>query len=163
MTETTTIVKPITKSAVLAAARRRWGTKVSIVEDRFAPTPAERERRCEERRVLKERFYVVEAELKAIPRDYVATLRKAARFVVDVEAEEPSLSQLKAAVEVAETAADLIDERDENRKARERIYTHARRWRVRSLIDVAGMLVGSIHDEADTLAELLDKIEKRRD
>lgn len=149
------------KSAALAAARKRWGTReqIWIRESKFRSSPEERATNSAKRTQLNARLREIEEALKGP--DVVVPLVKAARFVVDVEGQEPSMSQLRTAVEAAERVESLKAERIEVRADRDRISIDHYKWSVCRTI-AHGLAYSSIM-HADTLAELIEKISAKPD
>jgi hypothetical protein len=149
-----------TKQQALAAARRKWGKRAFVRENKRAMTPSQREQHKAHVRSLKARLDELEVTLKANRFDWKRLL-EAAEFCVAVNSQEPSFSELKDCSEQARVFQDLLYERKLVRDEWERIRYggHTQRWDAGYVADAAGMQFVSIHAQADTLDELIRKIE----
>lgn len=139
------------RNTVQSAARRRWPDAI-VRHHEDAATPAERAVASERRRQIKARIAEIIAEQESL--GYTTTaLLKAARFVVDVHGDEPSISQLAEATAAAERHQELIDEKADLFLERERLQSIGvrKKWDI-----IAGI---TIRAEADTLDELLGEVE----
>jgi hypothetical protein len=148
-----------TKSQVLAAARRAWGKKCQLAERRGALPKARREALVAEIKAL-------QAEKNALPRSAptVAAWRSlidAARFVVDVNGDHPSISRLAAALAGSEAVRDAMDHRASLEAVIQRLRRlgpYAMRFYIYENESAAGLPMSLQHAEADTLGELLERI-----
>ena len=117
--ETTTIDPPYvrhTKASVLVDARKRFGKNVVLDERKNAATAAEREADRERRKKLRATDEEIKAKLVAMgkasrPHNQLMALLEAVAFACDVDAQEPSLSKLKAARVKAKEYIDLCEAR----------------------------------------------------
>jgi hypothetical protein len=144
----------VTKAHVLALARKRHGLKAQLREDKNAPTA---ESRAELLRLAvgrHDRKNSLQADLKAAGTGPYMALLKAARFALDVDGDEPSWSQLRAATEAMEDFAAKYEELRHLQELISKSNTHRYRW---SVIEVGSLFV-SVHEQADTLEELATKL-----
>ena len=98
----------MTQAEVLKIARRKIKGAKSLI-NRRALKPAEREKFVVQRALRKNRL----AELKEEQKQHehsLGPLIKAARFVVDVAGDPPSIDELTVAVESAERKAEILSE-----------------------------------------------------
>lgn len=148
-----------TAKQALAAARRKWGKRAFVRENKHAFTPSMREERQSHVKAIMLRVAELDTAIKAAKHDWTALL-KAAEFCRDVNAQEPSLSQLGEQATKAREYVDMTDERSGLRYEAERLRggLHTYRWEA----GYGGVFV-SIHAQADTLDELIRKIEPMRD
>jgi hypothetical protein len=163
MPDTTDTTTPkLTARSVRALARRHW-PRCEVRHNAGAPDKAEREASVQRRRELKARADALRAEQArgclGLAR---AELTAAARFALDVDGDEPSWSQLRAAVEKSErqTAVneELRDIEAECQKLNSRSWRQ--RWEVVGIEGVNGIASFSVvHASADTLEELVAKLE----
>lgn len=145
-----------TKASALAAARNKWGKAAFVREDPHAPTAAQRAMLMTRGAELRERVKVIDSDLKALGA-VLPALITAARFAVDVDGGPPSLEQLRAAVEKAERRDELNEERRACRAEHDGLQAWRRRW---DAGDVGEMFRHS-RVSADTLDELIEKIEAK--
>ncbi len=150
-----------TTKQALAAARRRWGKRAFVRENKRALSPAIRTERHSDVKALNARVKELDKEIEDAKHDW-SVLLKAAEFCRDVNAQEPSLSQLGIAASNARAHLDMVAERHLCREEGRRIASglHVYRWDA-GCIESVGPLgdVMSIRVQADTLIELLAKIE----
>src|SRR5689334_6535277 len=100
-----------TAKQALAAARRKWGIKRAFVrENKRALTPTIRAERTEHHKALMLRVNELDAAIKASKFKWEQLL-KAAEFCRDVQAQEPSLSELGERAAEARAFVDMHDER----------------------------------------------------
>lgn len=153
-----TTTKTVTKRDVIEVARKRWpGCRLDEHQGALK-NDAGREAYKAERKQRQKRI----EEIKAIvepPRkknEMLKALAEAARFVVDVNGDEPSIPKLASAVERAEQFIALIEERDEIYAARD--AGSAQQWYRYQIMEVGPIGGWRFGEAADTLAELLAKI-----
>lgn len=152
-----------TQKTALAAARRRWGKRALVREDRRALSPALRQQRRDHVAAINLRIKEIGTELQSHG-DTERRLLEAAEFFLSVNGDEPSGSQLRSAVELSRKMIDLVDERRAITEERDRIRwgCHSFRWQAGYVMDLIELGSGvAIHESADTLDELIAKIEKR--
>jgi hypothetical protein len=141
-------------------ARQRWGKGADVRHNPKAMTPDQRAERAERVKVLRQE----QAGLKAEQADLGETfrpLREAARFCVDVDAQEPSLSQLRATLERAERAADIRDRLADIDKELRSGNAWVQRYEAVVGVEISGLCAGGVIHKAgaDTLDELAAKIQ----
>lgn len=141
-----------TKSTCLAAARKRWGKTAVVVQHDTWETPAQRQAARDKRAEIRARINVLDQEIKALGGNYPALL-KACRFVVDVD---PSIPELKKALEHAEAVQARMDERSGLHNEQKGLGGYGYRW----ASGEDGGWVFHCHVEADTLDDLLAKIQQ---
>ena len=146
-----------TKSAALAAAKRKWGKRAYVEERRNAPTADERAANHARVREIIEQEKANEQAIKLLGA-WPGKLAEAARFVVDVNGDEPSIPQLREAIEKVEELNVRIGDRRAMREEREHLPTHSKRWKAGIVNDVAGIGFSHVRADADTLEELIEKI-----
>jgi hypothetical protein len=156
----TTGIKRATKATCLSAARKRWGKRAFIRENKGSPSTAEREARDIKAAALKAEIAALDEKIKVLGNQWPRLL-ESAEFFLAVNGDEPSGSQFRAAVADARMAVDLIEIRAATRKQREELLSgaHRRKWDAGYVGSIGGL--GdylSIHSSADSLDELLDKI-----
>src|SRR5262245_60133458 len=100
-----------TAASVRKLAAARWG-KVELEHRPRALTDAQKAESMVRREELRAESGRVKAERKSLGNTW-RPLREAARFAVDVDAQEPSLSQLRVALERDERQAELADRQTE--------------------------------------------------
>ena len=152
-----------TAKQALAAARRRWGKKAFVKENKTAMTAAQREQHQAHVKSLSEAIKGLDDQLKAQKLNWTEFL-KAAEFCCDVDAQEPSLSQLKEAARAARLFVDTRQERDqlEEEKKRLRGQGSCKRWDAGYVGTIPGMgAYYGVECSADTLDELIEKIEPK--
>lgn len=154
----TTETKP-TKGSALALAKRKYGKKAIIQERRNAPTREEREAAQARSKEIGERLKVIAADQLSL-KGWQDRLTKAARFVVDVDGDDPSVEQLRPCVIDAERYAALTEEYLDLKKEREQLPSHGYRWTAGNITGAGGIKFLSVKDQADTLAELVEKMER---
>jgi hypothetical protein len=142
----------------MVAARKRWGKRAVVEERRNAPTASERQAAMDQRKQMQARINAIAAELE-LAKPWDRPLLKAARFAVDVDGGEPSMSQLRQLVEAAEKTVALVDERNELRTRKERLDCFSYRWTAGRVEGGRGFDYMVVECQADTLTELLAKIE----
>lgn len=156
-----TETKPATKSEALRLARRLWGRNVWARVNPHAPGPEERAAIRERSAVRKARRDEIKAALIATPqpaRDGSGIL-EAAKFVADVNGDEPSIPQLREAVaqRVAYLAlkaedADLVE------AGKESSGTLFRKYSICLTKGVGGFAFNDTKAEGDTWQEVVDRI-----
>lgn len=149
----------VTKAQVRELARRKYGKKVELSENKNAPTVAEKEVQRAKRQERIARKNQLEADLGSL-KDPNGELLKAARFALDVDGDEPSWSQLREAVEVCNKVREIKDELQAIKEEAGRYSGYICRWSVSELVNIGGVLMNRVHEQADTLEELVAKMEK---
>lgn len=143
-----------TKAAVLKLARKEW-PECYIAENPKAAMSEEKVLARAKREELKAEKATLEQEQQALGRTDLK-LREAARFAVDVDGDEPSWTQLKAALEADERrqtiGVRLLDIRREMSALEGLSFVH--RWEI---CKRDGICIKTMH-HADTLEELAAKI-----
>lgn len=139
---------------ILKAARSRWGRGVYIRECKTAVSAIDRARLGLERRILREALKKTEdlgTNGKVL--EALAWLVKAARFVVDVGGDEPSIPQLEGPLLQAERLLDILDDRAVawgRIRQIDRAGIHVKRFTVLR----PGVIGETVLVDADTLTEL---------
>ena len=149
-----------TKASVLAAARKRWGKAVQLEECKGALSPEQRAQVRARQKEIRDRLESIKAQRDAL---YPAwkDWAKVARFFFDVNGDEPSSSQLRAAVAAKEQEDDLAEEKKSLEAERSHNVTAGYRQRYRLLkIHGSPFPHASVEAEADTLDELAAKVER---
>ena len=150
--------KSVSKKQVEAAARKRYGNQIRLVENPRAVTAERRAEAvarfrevCDALRLLDESEDAIRAEWR--------NLIRAARFALDVEGDEPSWGQLADAVAASEALDAKLDERKKLRQEKDRLQVLLiyHRWEAREDLGGGTRTCAA----ADTLPELLAKIEGR--
>lgn len=150
----------LTAKKVLAAARKRWGQGVQLDERRNAPTKEQKAAAAERRKEIKAESDGLRAELQAIG-DPLPALATAARFVADL-GQEPDLTQLRLAVERAERHAAIKERRRELEVESKKLpQGYHDRWTLGKVVSLGGMGVFEVVASADTLEELMAKVERQ--
>ena len=145
----------MTARQVQKQARARWGERATLRENKRALGLREREAAHARLRAIHERIRDIDAELKAMPPNWLASFVSAARFVADVDGQEPSLTGLRTWLVVAERHAELLEERRDLRTEQNGLGGHSKRWSV----GVEDGMFRHVRAEADTLDELAAMIE----
>ena len=149
----------MTKTQILAAARRWWGKNVQLREHTNRPDAAAKEQIRQKLAGLRADRDRLKEEIKAAGEDHKA-LVAAARFAVDVDGDEPSWTQLREAVAKAERVAEA---REELRAAEKAISNASsvllcHRFELTQDQAVAGFPMRHHLADADTLEELAAKV-----
>lgn len=152
-----------TAKQALAAARRKWGKHAYVREHPRALPPAMREERRKHVAELVVRDTELRDTISKEPYKWVSLI-KAAEFCRDVNAQEPSLSQLGEEVTKARAFADMLAERVALKKEIEQLRCglYFKRWSAGHIAGVGGVQFAHCEVEADTIAELLAKIEPEK-
>lgn len=149
------------KSQVLAAARRAWGPKVRLQENRNALSKARRLEVIELRRAAKEEKEAHGPTKNT--REALAALATAARFVVDVNGDHPSIPRMAvalAAVEALQAHNDRWRELDAEIIRLGKLGAHRERYAIVEAMN--GPLPMALHlAHGDTLEDLLADIERK--
>lgn len=140
----------ITRRAAEKIARERFGKKASIRYTPEAHTREQREAAQAERLVLRDRMKEIQARVEAIG-NYVPKLVKAARFVVDVTGDPPSIDQLAAILALAEESMSLSQEGADLRHRRDGLCGWSYKWSL--CIDLG--FATEVRHQADSLEELV--------
>lgn len=149
----------ITIAAVRKMARLRYGKTADVRHNQNALTKEQKAVVIAKHKELRAEKEACKAELHALG-ETAKPLREAARFAVDVDAQEPSLSQLRAALERAERAADLRERMKDIEEEFRGSSTYSYRYEVVTIRYVGGIAAfTSVDASADTLEELAAKIE----
>jgi hypothetical protein len=148
-----------TKAAVLALARKKYGPKAELRENKRALSAEEKARVREQLAAARAEHARLDEEVKATwaAGDPDGALREAARFAVDVDGDEPSWSQLAAALARAERFAAAKAERADVYKERSRLsgLLLGCRWEVVKIASMAGLGgICVVKESADTLEEM---------
>ena len=152
----------MTKKQLLALARKRW-PKAQLCENPRALDGAAKETLRQQCAAWRERKAALDEEIKAAG-DTRKKLIEAARFAVDVNGDEPSWSQLREAVVLAERIDAAREERADIAKQLDRSIgkLHSRRWDVCWVDElVRGFPLCHVECSADTLEELAQKIQEK--
>ncbi len=143
--------------------RQAISERLQITKRRFRSSPAQRERAHSELMEMKARQEQIKTELLDDMHHWHA-LVKAARFVVDVHGDPPSMDHLRDAVEAAERQIALAEESAELRKTIEKLQSDASYYQY-----AAGYARGSngiaffmIVGQGDTKAEALEKAKQSK-
>lgn len=148
-----------TKSEVLVLARKRYGPQAQVSENTRAMKPAERAK-------AEQRLTEIRARLAEIKDDVgrsvnIKGLMAAARFVVDVDGDDPSLPQLRTLLEEAERIVAAQAEHKALRDEWNGLGLHRQRWEVWHPYTLPGLGRGrGIDTQANTLDELAEKLAK---
>lgn len=156
-----TTAKRASRAACQAAARRRWGKRVVVREHANAMSPAAREAHHAKQKSKRQELDALDARAKAIGGGHWIKLLEAAEFFLAVNGDEPSGTLFKEAVAASRAAEDMNAERQAARANWEsgRGIGLRKRWEVYSVQTVGNLAAfGHVHCEADTLDELLEKI-----
>ena len=153
-----------TKAKCLAAARRRWGKRAFVGEEKGAPSIAKQEELRAKLAALKARKDEIDVELRKANGSPFLALLVSAEFFLAVDGGEPSGTQLRNAVAEARRVTDLRDELRtlcrESDELRGAAYTY--RWKAGYIGSIPGLgECCHTHASADTLDELLARIESR--
>ncbi len=147
----------IAKARVVKLAKQLYGRNAIIEERTRALDAAGRAAAAERRTVIQARIKELEPIAKG---EFAArqTLLAATQFVCDVDAGEPSLSQLKDALAAYRTIEAAIQERNDLSKETRSINTWAKRCNVSEFQN--GPIPLSIHVcDGDTWDEVLTKLQ----
>lgn len=149
-----------TMAICLKLARKRYGKNATAEYHANAPDTKERERRTARRTVVYAEKTELDKQIATLDKSPVlADLAKAGRFVVDVDGDEPSIPQLRKAVETAEHLLALREQRQELRKELETLRTYARRCEIGVVnTTLPGFPVHEIMVQADTWEEVAEKL-----
>lgn len=153
----------MTKSQILRAANKRYPKKaLRLEENTKAPTAAQRASNADLRQKYKAELDAIDASLKSFSastqsgRDLLA----AARFVVDVDGDDPSIPGLATAVIQLEEYFRLTDRRCELKNLLRQIpHGYTKRYTLGDIESFSGLGAMFVLHTADTLAELLQQIE----
>lgn len=148
-----------TKAQALAAARKRWGKRAAIEENKNAATREEREAAFARSKEIVERRTTITTEQQACKWS-IRDLMKQARFVVDVKGGNPSIDELEKVLTRAERWHELEDERLAIREEQQRLPMHSYRWTAGHIGSPIPHFV--VEAQADTLDELMEKIEQKK-
>ena len=151
-----------TKQQIIAALKRKYGTdyySVGIQVNRHAKPKAEREAAAQHMKELQGRQKEIAAE-QMDGRAIYKRLLAAARFVVDVNGDDPSIPQLREIVELCERQDALSAEWLEIRQKYERLRGIARCQKYDAYTLPAAGLFRHIVASGDTLDELLEEIDR---
>lgn len=152
-------IKRATVVSALAAARKKWGKFAYIRENKRACTAKEREANIQKARTLSHRSKEIDDRLNKLDKTKCRNLLvDAARFVVDVNGDPPSIENLKKPLADINEYIALEAEWLENRRERESIDTHSYRW---SVVVERSIYCNHITAEADSLPELIEKIQRK--
>ena len=99
----------MTKTEVFRLAKAKFGNSIQIIENKKALTEEEKTNTKAELKELQRQRDECKQERHTLGNARIALLQ-AARFVVDVDAAEPSLTQLRAAVVNAERVEELREQ-----------------------------------------------------
>jgi hypothetical protein len=149
----------MTKTEILKLARAVYGSQVSFSEDRKAPTANERQVATARAKDITDLLSEIDEALEAED-SWEAPLLKAARFVVDVDGGEPSLSQLSVALQRAERHAYLNEERRDLKTERDALPRYGYRFIVGVTPTDDPPRMNLVKLQADTLDELADELKK---
>ena len=146
----------------LALARKKWGKTAFVRENKRSLTATQRAELWAQIRAMRVRMKEIEAEQKALGHNW-QTLLTASEFFLEVNGDEPSGTQFREAVAKARKWTDLGDELSSLRKEDDRLIggMHRYRWEAGHIQTVASMQWASIGAHADSLSELIEKIEGR--
>jgi hypothetical protein len=150
------------KSQILTAARKKWGKNVMLRENPKALTPAAKEAVQKEQEGLRARRKAAHEERQLLGVVH-GPLLEAARFVLDVDGDEPSWTQLREAVEKAERSKQLTEEIADLDKQTKHNGGHffSHRYSLTHDVQVAGLWMRHHDADADTLEELAEKVNAR--
>lgn len=156
---TTTATRQPTLKQLHAAAIKRFGKSAFVSHNPKAPSADERVQMIAANKLSRARIDEITAELERMKdRELPGKLLAAAQFVCDVSGDEPSIDQLRVAVNATEHAESLREEKDRLTQQIRTSGTYAYRWR-------AGyerswpFPCRHIEEEADTAEALMRKIE----
>jgi hypothetical protein len=151
-----------TKSQVLAAARRKWGKSAGLMTRLRALPKARRLQVLDEMREMRA---LLKSSADRPDGEAWQALREAARFVVDVGGDAPSIPQLAAALRDVDGVTEHNEERAATRaeiKRLEMLGAYHPKFAIFSDHRTPGGTgFRRILVEADTLAELLEAITRK--
>lgn len=154
------------QKSALAAARRRWGKTAYVREQKRALTKAQREQRQAHVRSLRQRIVEIDNALRGTDGSGLNLLTKA-EFFLAVNGDEPSGTEFRAAVAECRRLQDLRDERSGLKEEQERLRSgcHSYRWEAGYIGGIGGgeFQYVAVQESADSLDELLAKIERRKE
>ena len=144
-------------------ATKRYGGRTRLLGNKSAPTFDERVEAQLLHRELNQQVNELLAQIEAIG-ETEAPLRKAARFAVDVDGDEPSWSELAAAVAASEKKLALREQHSAAKKAMNiaGMRCHGYRWRVLQADFLGGIGIQTVLAQGDTLEEVAAKLTKEK-
>lgn len=146
------------RKQIEARIREIWGRRARLDHHPTAPVGAERVLRMDRRKEIAERLRRIEIEIESLYAvDTWAVLARKARFALDVDGDEPSWSELRAATEHAERLLLLIEERRDLKDERDDLALTAHRW---ELLTTQG-LGWSYAARGDELSDIADFLKNR--
>lgn len=157
----------VTRTSVLRLARERWGNKAELQEDRRAPSPEQRKETAAKCLPLRARIEELKAKI-------LETERRGVRYVpanllptCEAFLAEPDKYRAAFESEVARAREYRNACDEQNRVYKELTDLQAGQHRTRYRISVVSMMGGGfglncIEAQADTLAELAEKIKTRK-
>lgn len=147
---------------LLRIARKRYGKNAWVEHNPKALKRGAKEELNQQAKALTARNKEIDEEVKKLgwkPKQ----LMEAARFVVDVNGDSPSIHELAAALLLADCHHALLDEKTANKEEAERLRSrgYSDTWRVGVLKNVGGFAFNEIVAHGDTAEECADKIRNR--
>lgn len=151
----------VTTAAVVRAARLRYGRTARLEEKPKAVAPAERARRIARLGEIRDRLKELPGPMVGVLREW-RSLIKAAQFVRDVNGDHPSVPKLVETLAASEALSDKLEEREALEAERKRLDVglHRHRFEILTTAVHGGFGFQTIEASADTLPELLAKIER---
>ena len=148
-----------TKKQCIEAAKRKANGLIEAELNVRAPAMKERKQIVQQLSALRARCAEIEATVKSRV-ERVVKLGQAARFCVDVQGGEPSMTELSEAVAAWENDVALIAELDEARVERKRLGSRML-WPRCTVWSIGNVFRTQIAG-GDTWDEVLEKLENRR-
>lgn len=150
-----------TKRQVFTLGKKLFGRRFRLEENRvYDKSMSEFKEGLERRRELEERRKQCSAEKATLSKGLIRELATAARFVVDVNGDEPSIGQLAPITERAERFLELAEEIDDLFKQKKK---YRERFRYRYQAGTADGMFFTIIAEANTLDDLKEKLESEHE
>ena len=147
------------RSDLIRESKKRYGKNTVVVYDPAAPNAAELERRKEANAIGSARLKEIGARLATISKlTHFRELATAARFVVDVAGDSPSIEQLAAALAVTEEYFALRDEQSTLQEEAKRRVTWRRRYTVMQRGTLCGISTSTVLADGDTIEEVLRQV-----
>lgn len=144
-----------TRAEVERLAKDVYGREYVLRENRNAQTREQRLANCARSKAIRTAIDGIRQEIKEMG-DVAADLANAARFVVDVDGDHPSIGQLAVALRAWERKLAIQTEANALAAEQKTLDTHSHRWDCGRFNSTFGWF--SVEQQADTLDEMYEKL-----